>query len=103
MFITSCVTPIKCKQINFLRSFSLDVKYYKLYISKVPDKPTYKSKSYIIKEGLNCKLDDLTSRININLYTVCVEKGEYYIGVSAVSNSNEESKIKILESKIILE
>ena len=103
LFIISCENSIKHRHINFLKSFSSDVSHYKLYVSKVPDKVTYKSKSYIIKEGLNCELDELTSRISIDLTNLIDEKGEYYIGVSAVSNSNEESKLKILKSPIILE
>lgn len=97
------MTPIKYKQISFLRSFSPDVVYYKLYISKVPNSVTYKSKSYIIKEGLNCKLDELTSRISIDSINLGNERGEYYIGISSVNNLNEESEIETSKITIILE
>ena len=103
LFTMSCVNSAKHKHINFLKSFSSDVSHYKLYVSKVPEKVTYKSKSYIIKEGLNCELDELTSRISIDVTNLIDEKGEYYIGISAVSNSNEESKLKVSEVAIILE
>ena len=103
VFITSCIIPIKHRRFSFLKSFSPDVTYYKLYMSKVPNRVTYKSKSYIIKEGLNCKLDELTSRISIDLANLCDKSGEYYIGISSVNNLKEESKIEVSEITVILE
>jgi len=90
------------KNISFLKSFSPDVIYYKLYVSKVPNKVTYKSNSYIIREGVNGRLDELTSRIHIDLIDFC-EVGKYNIGISAVNDVKEESRINIVDTPIIIE
>ena len=102
MFITSCMGYVPNKRMNFLCSFSPDVVYYKLYVSEAPEQVTRKSRSFNINDGLNTgKLDDLTNRISINL-TELLDKGEYYIGVTAVGSNNEESEIRRVEHVIII-
>ena len=102
MFICACVSQVPHKHINFLRSFSPDVSNYKLYVSEAPIPVTNKSRSFVIKDGLNTgKLDELTSRISVDL-TELLDKGEYFVGVTSVGSNKEESELIVLDRIIVV-
>ena len=102
LFFSSCVQQTINKHITFLQSFSPDVSHYKLYVSEAPVAVTNKSRSFVIKDGLNTgKLDELTSRISVDL-TELLDKGEYFIGVTSVGSNKEESEMIILDRIIVV-
>ena len=97
LFVCSCISQVSHKHITFLQSFSPDVMHYKLYVSEAPVAVTSKSRSFVIKDGLNTgKFDELTSRMSVDL-TELLNKGEYFIGVTSVGNNKEESEMIVLD------
>jgi len=103
IFFASCVGFVGHKRIQFLKSFSPDVMYYKLYVSKAPKKVTNESKSFIINDGVNTgKFGDEISTVSVDL-TKLLGRGEYYIGVTSVGKNEEESVIRSLDKVTVVE